>query len=422
MRWVSRGEYKIGAPRDKEKSHHNTMNVSDEITAPYATKSASSKGRLFGASNSPTRSEYQRDRDRIIHSTAFRRLQYKTQVFLHHEGQHFRTRLTHTLEVSQIARSIARALSLNEDLAEAIALAHDLGHTPFGHAGERVLHRLMVPFGGFDHNVQALRTVTVLENRYAEHDGLNLTWEALEGILKHNGPITDETGNPTGKYVKEGMPVGLDDLSVPADLEIHTHAGLEAQAAAIADDIAYNAHDIDDAVRAGLIKLPDLVDVPLVGPIVKEVLAAYPDLAPARQTHEVQRRMITRTIEDVICTGEALIEDAAPQSVEEVRLAGKTLIGFSSDMAEAERQLKSFLFAHIYRAEPVMRHVRESERIVEQLFTHFASGGEMRDRWQEAALAAPNESSRMRIISDYVAGMTDPYAQNLHTRLFDAQS
>ena len=221
-------------------------------TAPYASKPELSLGRLYSIGASPTRSEFQRDRDRIIHSTAFRRLQNKTQVFLQHDGQHFRNRLTHTLEVSQMARSIARALRLDEDLAEAVALSHDLGHTPFGHAGERVLHEKMAALGGFDHNIQALRVVTRLENRYAEHDGLNLTWETLEGILKHNGPLIDADGKPVGRYVDEGLPAGLDDIPASADLRADTYASLEAQAAAIADDIAYNAHDIDDALRAGL--------------------------------------------------------------------------------------------------------------------------------------------------------------------------
>lgn len=397
------------------------IGLEHENTAVYATKSAKSRGRLYDASQSPTRSEFQRDRDRIIHSTAFRRLQYKTQVFIHHEGQHFRTRLTHTLEVSQIARSIARSLRLNEDLAEAVALAHDLGHTPFGHAGERVLNDRLAQWGGFDHNVQALRYVTLLENRYATHDGLNLTWEALEGILKHNGPLTDEKGSPVGKYATEGLPAGLDELALPGDLEIHTHAGLEAQSAAIADDIAYNSHDIDDAMRAGLLHLPDLADVPLVGSIVREVLAAWPDLTPQRQTHEVQRRLITRTIEDVIRTSTDKITAKAPQSVEEARNAGETLVGFSSEMAEEERFLKKFLYENVYRAEPVMVHVRRGEAIVGDLFDHFVGGGEMPSHWDAAAKTAPSEQARMRIIADFVAGMTDPYASDLHARLFDAQ-
>jgi dGTPase len=329
-------------------------------TAPYATRSAQSLGRLFGTGPSPTRSEFQRDRDRIIHSTAFRRLQHKTQVFLAHEGRHFRNRLTHTLEVSQIARSIARALGLDEDLAEAVALSHDLGHTPFGHAGERALHRAMEPYGGFDHNIQALRVVTLLENRYAEHDGLNLTWETLEGILKHNGPLIDANGNPVGRYVEEGLPTGIDAIPVPADLRLDTFASLEAQVAAVADDIAYNAHDIDDALRAGLVTLDDFAAVPMAGPIVAEVQARYPMIADKRKAHEVQRRMITRAVEDVINTSAATIAASGVTSPEDVRLAGQPLVTFSAGVAAAEKGLKSFLFARVYRHEAVMVPVRES--------------------------------------------------------------
>lgn len=387
----------------------------------YASDPAKTRGRLYQPGKSPTRSEFQRDRDRIIHSTAFRRLQHKTQVFLHHEGHHFRTRLTHTLEVSQIARSIARALGLDEDLAEAVALAHDLGHTPFGHAGERVLNAKMQQWGGFDHNVQALRTVTQLENRYAEHDGLNLTWETLEGILKHNGPMIDADDNPVGKYVKEGLPTGLDAIPASADLEIHTHASLEAQVAAIADDIAYNAHDIDDAMRAKLLHLPDLKDVPLVGPIVGEVLGKWPNIEPERQTHEVQRRLITRTIEDVIHTSEAALSDIAPQSVEDVRNAGRTFITFSNDIAAAEKGLKHFLFENVYRADSVMTHVKASEDVVAAVFDRLLETADMPGHWGEAARTAPNEAKRARIVCDFVAGMTDPYALDLHERLFDAR-
>src|SRR4051812_6580033 len=289
--------------------------------APYAADPEQSRGRLYPVSDSPTRSEFQRDRDRIVHSTAFRRLQYKTQVFLQHEGQHFRTRLTHTLEVSQMGRSIARALRLNEDLAEAVALAHDLGHTPFGHAGERVLNEKMSAFGGFDHNMQAIRVVTRLENRYAEHDGLNLSWEALEGILKHNGPLVDEDDRPVGHYVHEWLPFGLYDIPASADLMLSSYASLEAQAAAIADDIAYNAHDIDDALRARLIDMHGLVDVPLAGPVVREVLGRWPDIERSRQAHEVQRRLITRAIEDVLRATEAELAAFRPQSADDVRHA-----------------------------------------------------------------------------------------------------
>lgn len=375
--------------------------------ASYASDPSQSRGRLHGTSDSPTRSEFQRDRDRIIHSTAFRRLQHKTQVFLHHEGQHFRTRLTHTLEVSQMARSIARALQLNEDLAEAVALAHDLGHTPFGHAGERILNEKMAPHGGFDHNMQALRVVTRLENRYAEHDGLNLTWEALEGILKHNGPVAD--------------PRGLEDIAAPGDLIPGSYASLEAQAAAIADDIAYNAHDIDDALRAKLILLGDLVDVPLVGPLVREVEERWPDIEPNRKAHEVQRRLITAAIEDVIATSTAEIEAVGPRSVDDVRDAGRTLIHFSEGLAAAEKGLKVFLFERVYRSDAVMAPVRRSQQVVAELFDAYLARGAMPGRWAEAWRRSNGEAGRARIVSDFVAGMTDPYAFEQHAALFDAR-
>jgi len=375
----------------------------------YAADATHSRGRLFAASASPTRSEFQRDRDRIIHSTAFRRLQYKTQVFLHHEGQHYRTRLTHTLEVSQMARSIARALGLDEDLAEAVALAHDLGHTPFGHAGERVLNERMAAWGGFDHNLQALRVVTRLENRYAEHDGLNLSWETLEGILKHNGPL------PEAQW-----PIAA-AIPASADLLPASHASLEAQAAAIADDIAYNAHDIDDGLRAGLIALGDLVEVPLVGPIVREVMGLYPEVEPRRQAHEVQRRLITRAIEDVIATAAADIAAAAPQSADDVRRAGRTLIHFSAETGAAERALKAFLFERVYRSELVMAPVRQSEALVKALFDHYLAAGDMPGRWGRAAAAADSDAGRARVVADFIAGMTDPYAEGEYARLFDGK-
>ena len=389
-------------------------------TAPYATKSVQSLGRLYGTGPSPTRSEFQRDRDRIIHSTAFRRLQHKTQVFLAHEGRHFRNRLTHTLEVSQIARSIARALRLDEDLAEAVALSHDLGHTPFGHAGERAMHRAMEPYGGFDHNIQALRVVTLLENRYAEHDGLNLTWETLEGILKHNGPLIYPDGSPFGRYREEGIPSGINAVPVPADLRLDTFASLEAQVAAVADDIAYNAHDIDDALRAGLVTLPDFVDVPMAGPIVAEVLTRYPDIGPKRQAHEVQRRMITRAVEDVIATSADNIAGSGVGSTEDVRHAGRALVSFSPDTATAEKGLKAFLFARVYRHEAVMVPVRESEAVVERLFAAYMQTADMPGRWGEAGKAASG-ADRARIVADFIAGMTDPYALDEHQRLFDAR-
>ncbi len=389
--------------------------------APYACNPEQSKGRLYSTGPSPTRSEYQRDRDRIIHSTAFRRLQHKTQVFLHHDGRHFRNRLTHTLEVSQMARSMARALRLDEDLAEAIALAHDLGHTPFGHAGERVLHDKMAALGGFDHNVQAMRVVSRLENRYAEHDGLNLTWETLEGILKHNGPLTNIDGSPFGKYALDGLPTGIDAIAASQDLQIWSYASLEAQTAAIADDIAYNAHDIDDALRAGLITLNDLVDVPLVGPIVTEVRTLYPHVASKRQAHEVQRRLITRSIEDVITTTSAAIAATGVRSADDVRQAGQTLVRFSDVTAAAEKGLKQFLFTRVYRHEAVMGPVRQSEAIVGALFDRYCATLDMPGRWGQAARAATSAAAIARIVADFIAGMTDPYAIDEYERLFDAR-
>ncbi|MEO5808458.1 deoxyguanosinetriphosphate triphosphohydrolase [Devosia sp.] len=389
--------------------------------APYASDPEQSRGRLYSTGPSPTRSEYQRDRDRIIHSTAFRRLQHKTQVFLHHDGKHYRNRLTHTLEVSQIARSMARALRLDEDLAEAVALSHDLGHTPFGHAGERVLHAKMAGMGGFDHNVQAMRVVTRLENRYAEHDGLNLTWETLEGILKHNGPLTNADGSPFGKYASEGLPAGVSDIPASQDLQISTHASLEAQTAAIADDVAYNAHDIDDALRAGLITLRDMIDVPLVGPIVREVLELYPDIASNRQAHEVQRRLITRSIEDVIATTSAEIATSGVKTSDDVRHAGKTLVRFSNAMAKAERGLKLFLFQRVYRHDAVMGPVRQSEAVVAGLFERYTDTLDMPGRWGIDVAAAQGDVAQARIIADFIAGMTDPYALDEYARLFDAR-
>lgn len=384
---------------------NSPQHQTNSFLAPYACDPTKSRGRAFATSASPTRSEYQRDRDRIVHSTAFRRLQHKTQVFLHHEGQHYRTRLTHTLEVSQIARSLARALKLNEDLAEAIALAHDLGHTPFGHAGERALNKCMQEWGGFDHNLQSLRTLCMLENRYAEHDGMNLTWETLEGTLKHNGPIMD---NPNLSFLPQNF-----------DLEITTHASLEAQVAAIADDIAYDAHDIDDAVRAGLIDLDQLAHLPLLGPIVKEVKSRWPDLAKDRQTHEVQRRLITHFIEDAIGTSLQNLIDLAPRSPNDVRHAGKTLVTFSTNVKHAEIQIKQFLFQNVYRAKSVMAPVNVSQELLEKLFSVYLTGEYLPSEWQTKFKACNNQRHRARLIADYIAGMTDPFAIAEYTSIFD---
>src|SRR5690349_17936571 len=275
--------------------------------APYASVPGRSRGRLYPEPVSPTRNAFRRDCDRIIHATAFRRLAYKTQVFVFHEGDHFRTRLTHTLEVAQIARSLARSLGLDEDLAEALALAHDLGHPPFGHAGERALDRCLVACGGFDHNAQTLRVVTALERRYASFDGLNLTWETLEGLVKHNGPLTDRAGAPIGRYRERGLPHAIRRYGETQNLELWSFASAEAQIAALADDIAYDAHDIDDGLRAELFTLDDLAEVALARDIFPEIRSAYPGLDTARTAHELVRRLITRMIEDVIAeTGRRL--------------------------------------------------------------------------------------------------------------------
>jgi dGTPase len=389
--------------------------------AGYASDPNASRGRVFATSESPTRSVFQRDRDRIVHSTAFRRLQHKTQVFLHHEGRHFRNRLTHTLEVSQMARSIARALRLDEDLAEAIALSHDLGHTPFGHAGERVLDQRMAELGGFDHNVQALRVVTRIENRYAEHDGLNLTRETLDGILKHNGPMTDRDGTPVGGYAVSGLPGGLREIANSHGIDLFGQPSLEAQAAAIADDIAYNAHDIDDALRAGLLTLSDLGGVPIVGPIVAEVVASYPEIGAKRQAHEVQRRLITRTIEDVITHSLTRLTALGVETLADVGMADGPVIAFSRDVGEGVLSLKAFLFENVYRHESVMVPVRESQVVVGRLFDAYIGGSAMPGRWGEAFRMADDTSSRARLVCDFIAGMTDPYALDEHRRLFDAR-
>ena len=384
----------------------------------YAVQPGQSKGRLFDEPESPTRTPFQRDRDRIIHSSGFRRLKYKTQVFLYHEGDLYRTRLTHTLEVSQIARSIARALLVDEDLAEALALAHDLGHTPFGHAGERVLDAMMQPYGGFDHNAQSLRVVTALERHYAEFDGLNLAWETLEGLVKHNGPVTDKKGQGIEHYA-DGLPFGIRAYAEDQDLMLWSYASIEAQAAAIADDIAYNAHDIDDGLRAGLITIEQLRGVPLVGEALAEVNERYPGLDDSRVTHEIVRRLITRMVEDVIKTSMDNLARIDPKNVDDVRNAGQTIVAFSHDMAKAEAGIKAFLFEHVYREANVMRVMGNAEQVLKELFEfHFEHPDIMPFEWQFDLDDAPNEVLARRV-ADYLAGMTDRFAILEHRRLFD---
>src|SRR5579864_4238638 len=327
----------------------------------YAADPAQSRGRRFAEPASATRNAFRRDCDRIIHSSAFRRLAHKTQVFVYHEGDHYRTRLTHTLEVAQIARSLARALGLDEDLAEALALAHDLGHPPFGHAGERALDRCLGEVGGFDHNAQTLRIVTALERRYAAFDGLNLTWETLEGIVKHNGPLTDRQGAPIGRYGGRGLPHAILCHAKSQDLELWSLPSAEAQIAALADDIAYDAHDLDDGLRAAFFTIDDLAAVELTADILEEVRSAYGPLDPTRAAHEVIRRLIARLIEDVLAESARRLESLAPRCADDVRHAGAAVVGFSAGMAAAERAIKDFLYPRMYRHARVERVMGDAE-------------------------------------------------------------
>ena len=388
--------------------------------APFAVDSRLSRGRLFPEAPSPTRTEYQRDRDRIIHSTAFRRLAHKTQVFVPHEGDHYRTRLTHTIEVGQIARAIARSLRLDEDLAEALALAHDLGHTPFGHTGEDALEEVMEPFGGFDHNAQALRIVTRLEKRYADHDGLNLAWETLEGLVKHNGPLLQPDGSPIPRYAARGLPIAIVEFDARWPLDLASFASAEAQAAAIADDVAYNAHDIDDGLRAGLFAIEDLRSVDFVGDLVREIDARHPGLEPGRFVHELGRRLITRFVEDAIREGGERLAQGAPQSAADVRAQPRPMVTFSDAMQGADKAIKGFLYPHMYRHPRVMKVRVEAAQVVRRLARAFLEDpGLMPGEWATAAQAMKaDERRRARLVCDYMAGMTDRYALAEHRRLF----
>ena len=388
--------------------------------APYASAPERGRGRLYPEPVSTTRNAFRRDCDRIIHATAFRRLAHKTQVFVFHEGDHFRTRLTHTLEVTQIARSLARALGLDEDLAEALALAHDLGHPPFGHAGERALDRCLATCGGFDHNAQTLRVVTALERRYPDFDGLNLSWETLEGIVKHNGPLTVRDGRPVEAYRERGLPHTIAIHNRMQDLELWSFASAEAQLAAIADDIAYDAHDIDDGLRAGLFVLEDLAGVPLIHDILRAIRDQHPALDTPRLVHELVRRLITAMIEDVIAETASRLRSLAPRSADDVRHAGQAVAGFSPAMAEADRAIKGFLYPRMYRHQRIMRIMGDAERLVCGLFAHYLERrGDMPAEWAQTADEA-DEAARLRRIADFIAGMTDRYALTEHARLFDS--
>jgi len=386
--------------------------------AVYAVDPAQSRGRRHAEPASPTRSAFRRDCDRIIHSAAFRRLAHKTQVFVYHEGDHYRTRLTHTLEVAQVARSLARALGLDEDLAEALALAHDIGHPPFGHAGERALDECLSGFGGFDHNAQTLRIVTDLEHRYAAFDGLNLSWETLEGLVKHNGPLVSRDGAAVGRYARHGLPAPIVAYSKIQDLELWTYASAEAQVAALSDDIAYDAHDIDDGLRADLFALEDIAAVPLVGNILGTIDAQHPGIDPARRVHEVVRGIITRMIEDVIAETNRRAAMVKPRSAADVREAPRPIVGFSPAMDKSDREIKGFLYPRMYHHDRIVRVMEDAERVVRDLFSHYvASPTDLPPGWNEG-VRVTDVPARARRIADYIAGMTDRYALVEHAKYF----
>ncbi|MGH6917239.1 MAG: deoxyguanosinetriphosphate triphosphohydrolase [Geminicoccaceae bacterium] len=376
--------------------------------ASYACHPRNSRGRRHAEDPSSLRSPFQRDRDRIVHSTAFRRLEYKTQVFVNHEGDHFRTRLTHTLEVAQIARTAARALRLDEDLAEAVALAHDLGHSPFGHAGELALDAVLAEFGGFDHNAQTLRVVTHLERRYAGFDGLNLSWETLEGVVKHNGPLIGDRAPP---YVAA--------YSADHDLALESHPSAEAQIAALADDIAYVNHDLDDGLRARMFLLDDLRELPLVGPSIRAVVGLYPDVEAPRLVHETLRRVIDAMVADLVEETERKLAELAPASVDDIRACEAPVVAFSATIADAIAQLRHFLHAHMYSHYKVRRMSLKAQRIVEELFDGLLREPDCLPPAWRARAGAPGAPRTVEAIADYIAGMTDRYALDEHDRLFN---
>ncbi len=380
------------------------------MTASFATDPANARGRLYAEEESYFRSPFQRDRDRIIHASAFRRLKHKTQVFIEHEGDYFRTRLTHSIEVAQVARTVAASLGLNVELTEAVALAHDLGHTPFGHTGEEALDRLMQPYGGFDHNAQALRIVTDLERHYAEWDGLNLTWECLEGIAKHNGPVTGD------------IPWALADYNARHNLELHTHASAEAQAAALADDIAYNNHDLHDGLRAELFSTDELAELPILRDCFARVDAKYPDLNYYRRRHEALRRFFGVLVEDVITVSRHNLAELNPQTVHDVRHAGRMMVQFSPDLWTDLKVIRKFLFERMYRAPAVVEMRVVVTKMVDDMFAFFMENtNELPKQWRKDVAAAPDKVALARIVADYIAGMTDRFAIQEHTRLIGGE-
>ena len=388
--------------------------------ARYASRAENTRGRLYEEQESTLRTPFQRDRDRVIHAVAFRRLKHKTQVFISHEGDHYRTRLTHSLEVAQIARTLARALSLDEDLAECLALAHDLGHPPFGHTGEDVLKECMAPFDGFDHNAQTLRLLTKLERRHAEFDGLNLTWETLEGVVKHNGPLNGPLAPK-----QEELPAAILEYAERHDLWLGTYPSLEAQVAAIADDIAYNNHDADDGLRAGLISFDEARTVPLLGAALQKAEDRYPDAPRDILIAEAVSDLIGTMVSDVLAETRARLATFSPQSADDVRKAGAQMCGFSSGMDGDLSGLRAFLHKNMYRHHKVNRARSQAKRIVKSLFDLFFSEPETlppewRARYEDRS--ANDQQARLaRIVCDYIAGMTDRYAIREYRRLFGAE-
>ncbi|MCK9993903.1 MAG: dGTPase [Alphaproteobacteria bacterium] len=389
----------------------DTIFLTTAGTAPWACLPQASRGRLVAEPESPTRSVFQRDRDRIVHCGAFRRLKHKTQVFVYHEGDYYRTRLTHSLEVAQITRSICRVLGLNEDLAEALALAHDLGHPPFGHAGEAALDGCMQQFGGFDHNAQALRIVTRLEQRYASFDGLNLSWETLEGLVKHNGPLT-------GPGMTQALPLAIREYAELQDLELHSFPSAEAQVSALADDIAYCAHDIDDGLRAGLLDFEQMRQAPFAGPVFQKIIDQYPGVARGRLINEAVREMIGIMVDDLLAETKRRVQRERVFDAAHVRELGRPLIAFSSGVEEAIVALKGYLHTHVYRHYKVNRVMSQAKRILVELFNRFLAEPELLPPEWSLLCDQPGSRATARIVCDYVAGMTDRFALEEHGHLF----
>lgn len=383
--------------------------------APYACDPARSRGRRFAQGESAMRTAFQRDRDRIIHSSAFRRLKEKTQVFVAHEGDAYRTRLTHSLEVSQIARTLARALDVDEDLAEAAALAHDLGHPPFGHSGEDALQDAMAKFGGFDHNAQTLRVVTKLETRYPEFEGLNLAWETLEGVVKHNGPLMG------AGEAAASLPWGFTAYEGWRDLELHTHAGVEAQIAALSDDIAYNNHDIDDGLRSGILELDQLIELPLVGEAFRNSRARFPDISETILIHEAVREMIGVMVGDVLTETRRRLAESGVDSPEAVRALGRPVVSFSEEMTEKLAAVRRFLYANMYLHYKVKRMKEKGKRVVRDLFDAFLADPMLLPTDIQRDTDGPGGQATARAVCDYIAGMTDRYAVEEHGKLFHVE-